>query len=71
MKTDADEYISAGVFTFAAQPQASEFTETKPGTTSSPGSSWEVGHNAAQCRKEQLPQSVSDRVSSNFSSRMR
>lgn len=55
MKTDVDEYISAGVFPFTAQPQASELTETKPGTTSPPGSSWDVGHNAAQCRKEQLP----------------
>lgn len=55
MKIGADESISTGVFPFTAQPQASEFTETKPGTTSSPGSSWEVGHNAAQCRKEQLP----------------
>lgn len=55
MKTDVDKYISTGVFPLTAQPQASEFTETKPGTTFSPGSSWEVGPNAAQCRKEQLP----------------
>lgn len=51
MKTDVDKYISTGVFPLTAQPRASEFTES----TFSPGSSWEVGPNAAQCRKEPLP----------------
>lgn len=55
MKTDVGRNISTGGFPITAQPQASEFTKTKLGTTFSPGSSWEVGDNAAQCQKEQLP----------------